>query len=364
MTDDDVHGDDMTHPELSDEQLAALLEGRSAGIDGHPVADALGRAREQLAAEPVPTPGAALSEFLGVGRVTEPIPRSTQAADVIDVTDEVDPTPRRIPVLTSITAFIGTLSGKVLVGTTVAAASIGGAHATGVVDIPLLPDVDDAAVVETIDDPDEADDLDVSDDDSSSDDGDSDESGEDSDSDDSADDSDDSDSDDSDSDDSDDDSDDSDDDSDDSDDDSDDSDDDSDDSDDSDDDRSTPTTTVTTPTTAAPTTSTTTTTMPSTSTTTAPSSSTTKAYSVAGVGTTTVTVTGFQISLVSAVPAAGWTLDEAGPDADGVESRYVNGDLEVRIDFEIEDGQLRVRVREENDATDERSERFEYFPLS
>ena len=76
-----------------------------------------------------------------------------------------------------------------------------------------------------------------------------------------------------------------------------------------------------------------------------------------------MTVTNGQISLVSAVPAAGWTLDEAGPDATGVESRYTKGELETRIDFEIEDGQLRVRVRERNDATDERTERFEYFPL-
>jgi hypothetical protein len=334
MTTDDVHGDDMPHDELSDEQLAGLLDGGSTDADGHPVADALLRARRELGAEPAPAPGAALSEFLGVGRVTDPIPPSAFADDdVIDVTHESDSAPRRTPVLASLSTFLGTLAGKLLVGTTVAAASVTGAHAAGVVDVPGLPEIDDSAVTETIDDPDDNRDLpaDEADDDDLTDDDDSDDSDDDSDSD--------SDSDTDESDDSDDDSDS------DSDSDTDDSDDDSDDDD-------------------PVTTSSTTTTTTTTTTTVAPTGSITKAFTVPGVGTTTVNVVGGQISLVSAVPAEAWTLDEAGPDEDGVESTYVNGDLETRIDFEIEDGQLRVRVREENDATDERTERFEYFPLS
>lgn len=326
MTTDDVHGDDMAHPELSDEQLAALLDSGSDAPAGHPVADAIMRARRELGAEPVPTPGAALSEYLGVGRGTDPIPPSAADGDLFEVGAAVEPSPRRIPVLASLSAFVGTITGKIVIGTTVAAASLSGAHAVGVVDIPGLPDIDDAAVTETFDD--RQDDADIDDSDGSgSGDGDAapaDDSGSDSDA------------------------------------------------------AVTTSSTTTTPPTTSSTTSTTTTTTPPTTTsttsttttstttsTTVPSSGTiTKAYTVAGVGTTTVTVTDFRISLVSAVPAAGWTLDEAGPDEDGVESTYVNGDLETSIDFEIEDGQLRVRVREENNATDERTERFEYFPLS
>lgn len=359
MGTDDVHGGDMPHDELSDEQLAALLDGGSTDAVGHPVADALLRARRELRAEPTPAPGAALSEFLGVGRVTDPIPPSAFADDVIDLVHESDSAPRRTPVFASLSTFLGTLTGKLLVGTTVAAASVTGAHAAGVVDVPGLPAVDDPAVTETIDDPDDdtdplgdtadgddladddrtvddsPDDDDDSDDDNSGDD-DSDDDADDTDSDDDADESDDDDSDDdSDGDDTDD--------ADDSDDSDDDADDDSDDSDDDDADDDPVTT--------------------STTTTAAPAGPITKAYTVPGVGTTTVSVAGGQISLVSAVPTGAWILDEAGPDEDGVESKYVNGDLETRIDFEIEDGQLRVRIREENDATDERTERFEFFPL-
>jgi hypothetical protein len=44
-------------------------------------------------------------------------------------------------------------------------------------------------------------------------------------------------------------------------------------------------------------------------------------------------------------------------------SRPGQGQLETRIDFEIEDGQVQVRIRTRDDDTDERTERFEYFPL-
>jgi hypothetical protein len=325
MSNDDVHGDDMAHPQLSDEQLAALLDSNSDDPTSHPVAEAILRARQQLGSEPVPTPGAALSEFLGVGNATDPMPQSVLGGDfedeiVLEIAPAADSPPRRIPVLTSLSAFIGTLTGKLLVGATIAAASVGGAHASGVVDVPGLPEIDQPSITETLDD-----DRDESDtDDADSDDADLSNDDE------------------------------------------------------SDDSASTATSVAPTSTTVpsaastAPTTSTlpTSSTVPSSSTsTTVPTTtvtalgSLTKAYSVAGVGTTTVVVANAQISLVSAIPDNGWSLDEAGPDANGVESAYVMGELETRIDFEIEDGQLRVRVRTRNDATDERTGRFEYFPL-
>lgn len=55
-------------------------------------------------------------------------------------------------------AFMATMSGKVVIGTTVAAASIGGAHATGAVDVPFLPD-NKPAVIETVEVPSDPDAL-------------------------------------------------------------------------------------------------------------------------------------------------------------------------------------------------------------
>ncbi|MDH3296631.1 MAG: hypothetical protein OER95_20105 [Acidimicrobiia bacterium] len=40
----------------------------------------------------------------------------------------------------SLSTFVGTAAGKILIGASVAAASVGGAQASGVVDVPLLPD--------------------------------------------------------------------------------------------------------------------------------------------------------------------------------------------------------------------------------
>lgn len=42
--------------------------------------------------------------------------------------------------LSSVSAFVATLTGKVVLGTAVAAASVGGLHAAGAVDVPGLPD--------------------------------------------------------------------------------------------------------------------------------------------------------------------------------------------------------------------------------
>jgi hypothetical protein len=47
---------------------------------------------------------------------------------------------KRPTVLTAISAFVATLTGKVVLGTAIAAASAGGLHAADVVDLPVLPD--------------------------------------------------------------------------------------------------------------------------------------------------------------------------------------------------------------------------------
>ncbi|MEM7142898.1 MAG: hypothetical protein AAF548_17875 [Actinomycetota bacterium] len=155
---DDVDGGDMTPDDLSAEQLAALLDDDPQAFPGHPVADALRAARAELANVPAPVPSAALAEFLDVGPVTEPIPLSAPVDEVLDLDAGDDSTIRRPALITTITAFVGTFAGKVVVGTTVAAASVGGAHATGVVDVPGLPEIDDPVIIE-IQDEDDIDDL-------------------------------------------------------------------------------------------------------------------------------------------------------------------------------------------------------------
>jgi hypothetical protein len=55
---------------------------------------------------------------------------------------------KRAKMITAIASFVGTLTGKVAIGATVAAASVGGLHATEVIDVPLLPDAGRPAAVE------------------------------------------------------------------------------------------------------------------------------------------------------------------------------------------------------------------------
>lgn len=343
MTPPDVDGGDMNPDELSPEQLAALLDADPAAFPGHPVAEALRSARASLAAEAAPVPTAALSEFLAADPVVTPIPLSPSPAVVDDLPVADESNKRRTPVLQTIAAFVGTIAGKVVIGTTVAAASVGAAHAGGVVDVPGLPEIDEPAVVDIIDDEsddaDEVEDPDVSDDpdggDDSEDRGASDDDSVDpDDSDDASDDSDDTD-----------DRDDGDDDSDDGDDDRDDDSDDDDDGGGDDDDRDDDS--------------------PTTTTSTAPGSIVDQQYrhTEPGVGTSVVAVQGGQLVYVSATPAAGWTVSEAGPDEDGVDTSFEQGELEVDIDFEIDDGRLRIRVRTENDATDEETEVFHWVDL-
>lgn len=52
---------------------------------------------------------------------------------------------KRHSMLTSLSGFVGTLTGKIVLGTAVTAASVGGLHAADVVDVPALPDTGTAA---------------------------------------------------------------------------------------------------------------------------------------------------------------------------------------------------------------------------
>jgi hypothetical protein len=77
---------------------------------------------------------------------------------------------------------------------------------------------------------------------------------------------------------------------------------------------------------------------------------TTWVIDAAGAGTVTVSVSGDQLRLVSAVPAAGWTVEveqSAGPE---VEVDFRRGAQRVQVNVEIEDGAVRERVRASDDA--------------
>jgi hypothetical protein len=58
---------------------------------------------------------------------------------------------RRRRMLSALSTFVATLTGKVVLGTAVAAASVGAAHAVGVVDVPGLPEKATVADVPAID---------------------------------------------------------------------------------------------------------------------------------------------------------------------------------------------------------------------
>ena len=327
MHDDDVSPSDMTHHEFTDDDAEALLSGATSGDPR--LGDALDDIRSAFQAIDPPIVTGALTEFVGADSVgSDPTDRTGPAVVSLNVNHE---SPRRHPMLTSVSAFAGTALGKIAIGASVAAASVGGAAATGIIDTPF----EENSVVETEfveDESIESDDsVDESVDDSAADSLDDDaieiESGLDDD-------------------DADDDSSDDGDDSDDSDespdeDDSDDSDDssDEDDSDDGDD-------------------STTSTTIPN------PGGVASVSHTVDGVGTVAFTYDNGIWTLTNVSPAAGWTVSESSVDAEGPDVTFEMGELEVDVDVEIENGQIRVRVRTENDSTDEETEVFSYYAIN
>ena len=323
MHDDDVSPSDMTHHEFTDDDAEALLSGATSGDPR--LGDALDDIRSAFQAIDPPIVTGALTEFVGADSVgSDPTDTTGPAVVSLNVNHE---SPRRHPMLTSVSAFAGTALGKIAIGASVAAASVGGAAATGIIDTPF----EENSVVETEfveDESIESDDsVDESVDDSAADSLDDDaieiESGLDDDDadDDSSDDGDDSNEDDSD--------------------DGDDSDDssDEDDSDDGDD-------------------STTSTTIPN------PGGVASVSHTVDGVGTVAFTYDNGIWTLTNVSPAAGWTVSESSVDAEGPDVTFEMGELEVDVDVEIENGQIRVRVRTENDSTDEETEVFSYYAIN
>ena len=156
MASDDVSPGDMNNPELSESELEALLAGLADNAPAdHPVATFFDDIRSAFDSVPPPSPTHALSEYLGVSASTPPPPAPVESTEPMIDLDLVGSAPAGrsfSAMVPAFTAFIGTTVGKVAVGGTIALAAATGAQATGIVDVPGLPDRDATAVVQTADD--------------------------------------------------------------------------------------------------------------------------------------------------------------------------------------------------------------------
>lgn len=101
----------------------------------------------------------------------------------------------------------------------------------------------------------------------------------------------------------------------------------------------------------------------SSSSTTAPTGPTTPPASVrsidaAGAGTVLVAVEGGSLRLVAATPTSGWRVEVEQAAGREVEVDFRSGSKRVQVNVELEDGQVRerVRVRDDADGTDTRTE--------
>lgn len=77
-----------------------------------------------------------------------------------------------------------------------------------------------------------------------------------------------------------------------------------------------------------------------------------RSFDAAGAGTITYEVRGSTVSLVSAVPAAGWVVEVEQAAGDEIDLDLRSGTRRVQVDVEWEDGAPRERVRFRDDADD------------
>jgi hypothetical protein len=124
----------MNFSRLSDADIEALIAGEpAAGAPGQ-IAELVGALRSEFDATPTVGIGTALGEYI----------------DVVDLTTTpaVTSAGRARGLGTKAAAVFGAVSVKLLLGAAVAAASVGGAHVLGVVDVPGLPNTTDTVPVE------------------------------------------------------------------------------------------------------------------------------------------------------------------------------------------------------------------------
>ncbi|MGQ0434294.1 MAG: hypothetical protein ACT452_18060 [Microthrixaceae bacterium] len=88
----------------------------------------------------------------------------------------------------------------------------------------------------------------------------------------------------------------------------------------------------------------------------APASGEVRTVSAGDAGSIMVTVEGAQLRLLTASPNQGWQVEVEQAAGREVEVSFRSGVLRVDVNVELEDGQIRERVRTRNDATDARTE--------
>ncbi|MFT7475283.1 MAG: chemotaxis protein histidine kinase CheA [Verrucomicrobiales bacterium] len=144
--------DEMHNNDLTSDVTERLVNGEYDSPAHTDLAAIVSEMRGLASGVPTPKLGTALSEFVGVGLVINEIPVGTPDAEV-DLRSqeggEIEVPTRRNSVFAQIAALTGTFGSKIAIGGVIAAASVTGAHATGVVDVPGLPET--AAEVDTID---------------------------------------------------------------------------------------------------------------------------------------------------------------------------------------------------------------------
>ncbi|MGQ0832342.1 MAG: hypothetical protein ACT4OV_11755 [Microthrixaceae bacterium] len=81
-----------------------------------------------------------------------------------------------------------------------------------------------------------------------------------------------------------------------------------------------------------------------------------RTVSAGDAGSIIVAVEGAQLRLLAASPNQGWQVEVEHAAGHEVEVSFRSGSLRVDVNVELEDGEVRERVRTRNDATDERVE--------
>ena len=139
----EMHDDSLT-PEAAER----LLDGENLSPEFTDLTAMVNDVRTMTSAIPTPAVRGALAEYVGVGLTAaesaEPPAPAAVSAD-LDLTTADQP--RRRTVFAEVLTFAGTVSGKLLLGGAVAVASVSGAQATGIVDLPGLPDKETTVVV-------------------------------------------------------------------------------------------------------------------------------------------------------------------------------------------------------------------------
>lgn len=124
----------MNHP--TEDDIEQLLSGRSAA--GAPeFADVVSVLRSGFGSHEIPAVGAALKEFVDPALLAEwqqtPVSTTVAAAAPMRREPAIGRTRKK---LATVGTFVGTFTGKILLGAALAAAAAGGAQALGVIDLP------------------------------------------------------------------------------------------------------------------------------------------------------------------------------------------------------------------------------------